>query len=337
MCQHRGGLVVRHHPPRGRSEPASTAAPPAADQTWRVPEELRGKAIDGVVRTLAGVSWEVARTWIRTGKVRVDGEIWVDGLRRARTGAEISLHLRAPRPKVARVMALEADLFVYVDAAVAVVRKPAGMSTVPFGDEPEGELTLDQLVRGGARATGLRAGRAPLGVVQRLDKGTSGLIVFSRTVAAKQHLAQQLRKHTALRRYVAIAHGDVRKATVRSHLVADRGDGLRGSVAEGRREGQLAVTHIEPLERLEGATLVSCRLETGRTHQIRVHLSEAGHPLVGEAVYVRRFAGALIPAPRPMLHAIELGFEHPTTERAMRFEDAPPPDFEAMVAKLRRR
>jgi 23S rRNA pseudouridine1911/1915/1917 synthase len=336
MCQHRGGLVVRQHARRGRSEAGAGAPAPPADRTWRVPEDLAGRPIDGVLRSLAGVSWEVARTWIRTGKVRCDGEICADGRRRARAGAEITLHLRAPRPKVAHVQALEADLFAYVDAAVAVVRKPAGMSTVPFGDEPEGEMTLDHLVREAlARRDSVR-GRAQLGVVQRLDRGTTGLIVFSRTVAAKQHLAQQLRKHTALRRYVAIAHGDVGKVTLRSHLVADRGDGLRGSVPEGRREGQLAVTHVEPLERLIGATLVSCRLETGRTHQIRVHLSEAGHPLVGEAVYIRRFAGPLIAAPRPMLHAIELGFEHPITGRAMRFEDPPPPDFELMLTKLRR-
>ncbi len=133
MCQHRGGLVDRHLARRGRSEAGPRTPRPSADQTWRVPAELGGKALDGVLRTLGGVSWEVARTWIRTGKVRVDGEICEDGLRRSRAGAEISLHLRAPRPKVARVQALEADLFAYVDAAVAVVRKPAGISTVPFG------------------------------------------------------------------------------------------------------------------------------------------------------------------------------------------------------------
>ena len=91
------------------------------------------------------------------------------------------------------------------------------------------------------------------------------------------------------------------------------------------------------VEALAGATLCHVRLETGKTHQIRIHLAEAGHPLVGEPVYIRRYPGVQIQAPRPMLHAIELGFEHPTHDRPMHFEDPPPPDFEAMLARLRRR
>jgi 23S rRNA pseudouridine1911/1915/1917 synthase len=251
---------------------------------------------------------------------------------------------------VARAQALE-SILVHVDPSVAVVRKPAGISTVPFGDEdPDDEAaTLDALVRDVlARRDAIR-GRAPLGVVQRLDKATSGLLVFARTFAAKKHLAAQLRQHTMHRLYLAIVHGDMGKATLRSHLVADRGDGRRGSIGgpytrgsragkrEGSdREGQLAVTHVEPRERLRGATLVACRLETGRTHQIRVHLSEAGHPLVGEKVYVRGFVGEPIPAPRLMLHAAELGFAHPGDDRPMRFEEPPPDDFEETLARLRR-
>jgi 23S rRNA pseudouridine1911/1915/1917 synthase len=95
------------------------------------------------------------------------------------------------------------------------------------------------------------------------------------------------------------------------------------------------VTHIEPVETLNGATLVSCRLETGRTHQIRIHLAEAGHPIVGETVYVRDYRGVLIPAPRAMLHAAELGFQHPSDDREVRFEAPPPADFEAVLARLR--
>jgi 23S rRNA pseudouridine1911/1915/1917 synthase len=141
------------------------------------------------------------------------------------------------------------------------------------------------------------------------------------------------------RRYLAIAHGSVRAQTIRSHLVDDRGDGRRGSIEKsprrGAREGQLAVTHVAPLEELDGATLVACTLETGRTHQIRIHLSEAGHPLVGERVYMRPSAQA-IRAPRLMLHAAELGFVHPATGRDVRWELAPPADFQAVLARLRR-
>ena len=97
----------------------------------------------------------------------------------------------------------------------------------------------------------------------------------------------------------------------------------------------LVVTHVTPIERLDGATLVSCQLETGRTHQIRIHLAEAGHPLVGEKVYIRNYRGEPILAPRLMLHAAELGFDHPSDERPMRFEDPPPSDFQEVLARLR--
>ncbi len=106
---------------------------------------------------------------------------------------------------------------------------------------------------------------------------------------------------------------------------------MRGAHAEGQK----AVTHIEPLERLEGATLVQCRLETGRTHQIRIHLAELGHPVLGERVYVRDFHDPPIPASRIMLHAAELGFVHPKTNRPVQWEEPPPEDFQATLARLR--
>jgi 23S rRNA pseudouridine1911/1915/1917 synthase len=99
-------------------------------------------------------------------------------------------------------------------------------------------------------------------------------------------------------------------------------------------EGKLAITHVRPLRFLPGATLVACRLETGRTHQIRIHLAEAGHMLVGEGVYVRDHRGPRIAAPRTMLHARELGFVHPTTEEEVLFEDGPPDDMKELVAQL---
>jgi 23S rRNA pseudouridine1911/1915/1917 synthase len=160
-------------------------------------------------------------------------------------------------------------------------------------------------------------------------------VVFTRTWLAKQHLAAQFRSHTVHRRYLAIAHGEVRSATIRTHLMEDRGDGLRGS-ARGipPSAARLAITHVERLEALRGATLVACRLETGRTHQIRIHMSESGHPLVGERVYVRGFAGPLLAAPRLMLHAAELGFVHPVTERQVSWESALPEDMKATLARL---
>ncbi len=315
------------------------SAPTTPDTAWTVPIELGGKRLDAVVRALSGRPWSEARELVATGKIAIGGETHVYPDRSMTPGEVVEVRVRAPRPRTVRLAALDKSLIVYADVHVVVVRKPAGISTVPFGDEtPEQRAeTLDELVRDvlGRQGGGGRDRGAPLGVVQRLDKETSGLLVFARTFAAKKHLGQQLRQHTMLRRYLGIAHGDVPKRTFRSHFVADRGDRLRGSVQEGRREGQLAVTHVEPLERLNGATLVACRLETGRTHQIRIHLSEAGHPLVGERVYIRDYRGVPIPAPRILLHAAELGFAHPLDERPMRFEDPPPEDFDRVLARLR--
>jgi 23S rRNA pseudouridine1911/1915/1917 synthase len=327
-------------PPRRqnpRPPPVHGAPADAPDRSFTIPPEHHARPLDGVVRALLGnVPWSEARRLVETGKIRVAGEVLTDPSRKVRAGDTLTLHMRARRPHAARVHELGQNLIVYLDPTVVVVRKPAGISTVPFGDEAPGELTLDALVRDVVAKRDQIRGRAPLGVVQRLDKATSGLIVFSRTFAAKKHLGNQLRFHTMRRKYLALAHGDVAPGTIRSHLVEDRGDRLRGSAPDGLRAGQLAITHVERLERLAGATLVGCRLETGRTHQIRIHLAERGHPLLGETVYVRDFRGTPIPAPRLMLHATELGFEHPTDGREMLFEEPPPADFEETLARLRR-
>jgi 23S rRNA pseudouridine1911/1915/1917 synthase len=228
-----------------------------------------------------------------------------------------------------------------------VVAKPAGVSTVPY-DEGETD-TLEARIRGWLTERGFapRGVRPSLGIVHRLDKETTGLVVFTRTWLAKQSLTSQFRAHTVHRRYLALAHGDVRSSVIRTVLVGDRGDGLRGSAGPERRrviaraprgatDARAAVTHVEYLEALRGATLIACRLETGRTHQIRIHLSESGHPLVGEKVYARGYAGALLAAPRLMLHAAELGFTHPSTSRPMRWEQPMPDDMMAVLERLRR-
>lgn len=294
-----------------------------------VPSDLGGRPLDGALKTLTALSWGDARKLIQRGKIKVGGALVTDGERRVRTGDVIEIHLNAPRPTTTS-SSLDRSRLVYVDPQVVVVDKPAGISTVPYEDGERG--TLDQLVA----ALLPRSGKGPpssLGVVQRLDKETSGLLVFARTFAAKKILAAQLRAHTVHRRYLAIAHGAVKKATFRSFIAKNRGDGLRGASRFGP-EGQLSVTHVEPVRTLRDATLIACRLETGRTHQIRIHLAEAGHPLVGERVYVRDFPGERIPSQRPMLHAAELGFVHPAHGNTMRFEAPLPADFEEMLAQL---
>jgi 23S rRNA pseudouridine1911/1915/1917 synthase len=174
--------------------------------------------------------------------------------------------------------------------------------------------------------------------VQRLDKGTSGLVVFARTASAESGLGKQFRDHTVLRRYLAIVPGYVAAQTIRTFLLRDRGDGRRGSgPGDGGKE---AITHVEPVERLPaGYTLLSCRLETGRTHQIRIHLAEMGHPVCGEKVYNRRLGEEPTPdtsgAPRLSLHATELGFVHPTTGESLHWEMPLPPDLQRFLERLR--
>ncbi|MDP9036468.1 MAG: RluA family pseudouridine synthase [Myxococcota bacterium] len=302
-------------------------------QTFLVPPGLDGP-LDRAVRALFGVSWGKARAWIAAGKVCVGGVVVTEPTARVSAGAEVRFDVRARNP---RAVGLSDHDVVHVDAHVVVVAKPAGLSTIPY-DETDTD-TLDARVRAWlSRGPGVARGTRPaLGVVHRLDKDTTGLLVFTRTWLAKQSLSLQFRRHTVHRAYTAIAHGDVATRTIRSFLVENRGDGLRGS-ARGTppADAREATTHVERLERLAGATLVACRLETGRTHQIRIHLSEAGNPIVGERVYIRHWAGKPLEAPRLMLHAAELGFVHPATEREMRWEQPLPKDMVDVVARLRR-
>ncbi len=294
-----------------------------------VPAELVGHPLDAVVRALFGTTWGEARRYIERGKITVNGAVWVDPRRKVGAHATVSLTMNAPRPRPATDLPDKAIL--HVDAHLVVVNKPSGISTVPYDESETG--TLDERVRA---ALGPEKGARPtLGVVHRIDKETSGLVVFTRTWLAKKSLSAQFRAHTVHRRYFAVAHGDVRAQTIRSRIVANRGDGLRGSRGRGD-EGQVAITHVEVLERLDGATLVACRLETGRTHQIRIHLSELGHPVVGERVYTRGYEGPEIPSPRLMLHAAELGFSHPVGDREVRWRVEAPADFAETLARLRR-
>lgn len=309
-----------------------TAKPKSTrDPSGSYPVAEPGLALDRFLRgSLPGASWAEVRRYIERGKVSVDSVLVTDARRALDPGSVVTLTLSAPRP---RAEVIGADALVHVDGAIVVVEKPSGLSTVPF-DESERD-SLDVRVRD-VLFRFHRGPRAPLGVVQRLDKETSGLLVFARTTAAKKHLQQQLRAHSVHRRYLALAHGSVSSTRVRSRLVKNRGDGRRGST-ERADLGRLSVTHVRALEALAGATLVECRLETGRTHQIRIHLSELGHPLLGDRVYGHGYQGVRIDAERVMLHAAELGFVHPTTGRSMSFRSEPPLDFRRLLERLRSR
>jgi 23S rRNA pseudouridine1911/1915/1917 synthase len=291
--------------------------------------------VAAVVREQTGVSWSRARKLCSEGRVTVDGQRCLDPAARILAGAVVAVNEQGPKLDKGP---LAKSAIVFSDRDLVVVDKPAGMLTV--ADEAGNKETLAEYTRTLLRRTGGRD--AGLGVVHRLDKDTSGLIVFTRTADAKRLLAVQFREHDIDRVYHAIAHGTVGEQRIETHLVMDRGDGLRGSHGHYRRargdpptDAKRSVTNVKPIAALSGATLVECRLETGRQHQIRIHLAELGHPLVGERVYIRDYTGAKIEAPRTMLHARTLGFRHPRTNERVSFEREPPEDFQAVVQGLR--
>lgn len=288
--------------------------------------------------------WSRAKDLVRSGRVEVSGDRVRDPAHRLTEGDVVVVRQDAPRQ---RRGVLAKDRVAHLDAHVMVVRKPAATLTVPW-DEDDKDTLVDQarayLKRHAGRGKKGRAARDPfVGVVQRLDKDTTGLLVFARNMSAKRGLEAQLRAHTVHRRYLAVVHGAFAgERTFETHVLRDRGDGLRGSWGHFRRargpvprDAKRCVTHVRALEPLRGATLVECRLETGRQHQIRIHLSEAGHALVGEAVYIRDHQGPKIQAGRPMLHAAELGFVHPGEDREVRFSEPAPGDFTALLERLR--
>jgi 23S rRNA pseudouridine1911/1915/1917 synthase len=313
--------------------------------TLEIDGEHHGHTIAAVVRAMAEVPWSRARTLCRDGRVWIDGEHARDDAMRVRRGMRVVVRPTAPRNKLEPGV-LERERIVHMDGEVVVVDKPAGLQSVPFGDDDHDSLSqrVTLLLR---RIDGKRL--PPVRVVQRLDKDTTGLIVFARTKTAERELAQQFRVHSVHRRYLALAHGDVTAGTIRSTLVEDRGDGLRGSWRSPKAppsSAREATTHVELLERIvvpAGASgnaseatfsWIACRLETGRTHQIRIHLSESGHPLVGEHVYVRGFVDRGVRAPagleaRTLLHAAELGFEHPSSGGTVLYVREQPRDFVA--------
>jgi 23S rRNA pseudouridine1911/1915/1917 synthase len=289
------------------------------------------------VRGQTGAVWSRARDLCAQGRVTVNGERCLDPALRVSPGAVVVVDERAPK---LRAGSLPESAVLFRDRDVVVVDKPVGMLSIAYA--PGDKDTLVDRTRTLLRRMGGRGFRPQLGVVHRLDKETSGLMVFALTLEAKRILADRFRAHDIERVYHAIAHGAVTAKRVETHLITDRGDGIRGSYGHFRRpkggippEAKRSVTYVRPIAPLAGATLVECRLETGRQHQIRIHMAELGHPLVGERVYIRDYTGPKIESVRPMLHARVLGFDHPRTGQRLSFEREAPDDFRAMIESLR--
>lgn len=319
---------------------------PATGTVHHVDDASAGKTLGAFVRAVGNVSWSQAQRLIRSRRVQIHGNVATDVGRRLRAGDVVKL-LAVPAPALPGPRDVR---IVHLDDAVVVVEKPAGVTTTRHGEERSWparrrqiQPTLDELlpVAIAARLPAGRGGRRrppPVRAVHRIDRETSGLVVFARTVPAERILAEQFRAHTTRRRYLALCIGRVGSGTIVSHLVRDRGDGRRGS--SGSDEGKKAVTHVRPIEHFgDEHTLVECVLETGRTHQIRIHLSESGHPVCGERVYVASRKNRAVDrsgATRVLLHAASLGFVHPVTGAELDFSSPLPADIRAAIDRLRR-
>jgi 23S rRNA pseudouridine1911/1915/1917 synthase len=274
------------------------------------------------------------RAWIEAGLVRVDGAV-VTTPRHKLAGDETLAVEEGAAGAASFAVAQDIALaVVYEDDALLVVDKPAGLVVHPGSGNPDGTLQNALLHHAPALAALPRAG-----IVHRLDKDTSGLLVVAKSAQAQTDLVRQLAARTVAREYLAVVHGDVaRNMTIDAPI--GRHPTQRTSMAVVER-GKPARTHVDVLERMKIATVVRCRLETGRTHQIRVHLAAAGHPLIGDPTYRgRRKAAADALAEvrafhRQALHAQRLGLLHPVSGKSLRWESPVPADIEALIAALR--
>ena len=277
-----------------------------------------------------GASWAAIRKAITTGKVSVEGRVSNQTRALVSPLEEVQVRMSAPKLRPGEQPATRQIL--YCDAHVLVVDKPAGISSVDHEREP---TSLQSQLRSWLTQHEKRT-QPPLKVVHRLDKVTSGVMVFARTATAQAALKQQFKAHTTGRFYLAIAHGAVREGVLKFRLVRDRGDGLRGITRDPGR-GSYSETCVRVRERFARCTFVECQLATGRTHQIRIHLSQVGNPLVGEPVYSRGYNGVILPAPRTLLHAAFLSFNHPVFRKRLEYESPLPSEFEQFLVEERRR
>ncbi len=284
---------------------------------------------EGVNRSLAGRLCDEGRVTLRGQRLKASA--------RLREGDEVEVEVPPPEPLSAAPEDIPLDV-VFEDDHLLVVDKPPGLVVHPSRGHASGTL-----VNAVAHRVAVDEEGDPLrpGIVHRIDRDTSGLLVVARTPEAREGLTELFRRHDIERRYVALVEG-VPPSPVMWRTSYGRHPTERMKFSSRVREGREAVTHAEVAERLAGgrASLVRCTLETGRTHQIRVHLSDAGFPILADAMYgraprwppMRPIASAL---GRQALHAEVLGFVHPCTGRALRFSSAPPADFATALAALR--
>ncbi|MCL1630926.1 RluA family pseudouridine synthase [Sporolactobacillus sp. CPB3-1] len=298
--------------------------------TLSVEAEDEGKRIDSWVSSqIPDESRSRLQQLIKGGCVLVDGSA-VKTSYRMKMNDQVCV--RIPDPKPLNIAAEKRPLtIVYEDASVIVVNKPRGMVVHPAPGHLSGTL-VNALLGHCHDLSGINGVMRP-GIVHRIDKETSGLLMVAKTDAAHRSLAAQLKAKTTKRQYLAIVHGSLSHNEGTIDAPIGRSDKDRKKMAVTEKNSKSAITHFKVLERFEDYTYISCRLETGRTHQIRVHMAYIGHPLAGDPKYGPR---KTLPIHGQALHASELGFIHPVTNQVMLFQAPLPEDMEQLLDGLRK-
>ncbi len=320
--------------------------PPVAD-CFHADASAAGRTLAAALRDwLPGQSWSKLRRLIHARRVTVNEAMCLDEERRLVTG-DIVRVLDQSLPQIGA----DQVKIRYLDDSLIVADKPPRMTTLRHRAERHWsrhrkmrQPTLDELlpemllrIEGRKAARGRR--RPRLYPVHRIDRDTSGLLVFARDPLTQRHLIRQFAGRRAGRTYLAIVPGRIEAQTITSYLLRDRGDGLRGS-DPSQRSGRSAVTHVQPLETLADHTLLECRLQTGRTHQIRIHLAELGHPVCGDPRYRGPLGTAANAdhsgAPRLALHATCLRLTHPVSGQPIECHSPLPDDLRLFWDRLKR-
>ncbi|MHB0955441.1 MAG: RluA family pseudouridine synthase [Pirellulaceae bacterium] len=320
---------------------------PSPSNTYTVDTTSTDTILTWLRRWLPGQSWSAVRKLLRSRRVVLNGVLCLDEARRLSSGDRVMIAERSlPLPPGPEDVTIR-----FVDRSIVVVEKPSGMVTLRRTSElswsaqrRSQQPTLDEVLprliaqHAARRAhTRIRPRLPRLFAVHRIDRDTSGLLVFARHKDAQRHIIQQFAEHDAVRKYLAVVPGHLQDQTIRSQLIRDRGDGLRGSTPD-TTIGQHAVTHIKFLRRIHDYSELVCQLETGRTNQIRIHLSELGHPVCGDIKYRGPFGGPVVQdtsgCPRLALHAAQLRFVHPETGAMLHYDSPWPAEMQNFLARL---
>ena len=298
-----------------------------------------GERLDKALAEASGLSRERVKALIGEGRVTLDGKAVSQASLKPAEGARFSIEVPEAVPAEAAPQDIPLTI-AFEDDHLIVIDKPAGLVVHPAAGNLDGTLVNALLHHCRGRLSGI-GGVARPGIVHRIDKDTSGLLVVAKTDAAHEGLARQFADHSIERLYNAVVAGRPSPAagTVTGAIARSSANRKKMALVEDGR-GKHAVTHYRTLEALSGAALVECKLETGRTHQVRVHLASIGHPLLGDPVY-----GRTPPRLRPLLqqlafarqalHAAVLGFIHPVSGEALRFESMLPDDIKRLLTELR--